>query len=66
MTAVIGGEAMETAERCCDPGALTRLLADALAEAERAEAIGHLDRCEPCRRALEALAADDAWWDGLR
>jgi prepilin-type N-terminal cleavage/methylation domain-containing protein len=50
----------------CDPEELARLLADALAEADRARAIGHLDRCEPCRRALESLAAEESWWDGLR
>jgi prepilin-type N-terminal cleavage/methylation domain-containing protein len=57
---------MGSAGMDCDPRRLTRLLADALAEADRAEAIGHLDRCEPCRVALEGLAAEASWWDGLR
>ena len=49
---------MDPAETGCDPERLARLLADALVEAEKARAIGHLDNCEPCRRALESLAAD--------
>ena len=57
---------MDPAETGCDPERLARLLADALVEAEKARAIGHLDGCEPCRRALESLAADGSWWDGLR
>ncbi|WP_165233839.1 protein kinase domain-containing protein [Aquisphaera insulae] len=57
---------MRSAGTGCNTETLARLLADALAEAERAEAIGHLDRCEACRAAIEGMAAEASWWDELR
>ncbi|QEH39109.1 Serine/threonine-protein kinase PrkC [Aquisphaera giovannonii] len=50
----------------CNTERLASLLADALAEADRAEAIGHLDRCEACRAALEGMAAEASWWGELQ
>src|SRR4051794_33574130 len=57
---------MDRAAAGCDRERLARLLADALDEADRVSTIGHLDECEPCRRALELLSADASWWDDLR
>src|SRR5579883_2626602 len=50
----------------CDPERLGRLLRDELSEAEKAAAIGHLDRCEDCQRRIERLAAGSRWWDEVR
>jgi serine/threonine protein kinase len=50
----------------CDPEELRRLLKECVAEPRRAELLAHLDECEPCRLALEGLAAGDEWWEDAR
>src|SRR3954468_29297 len=57
---------MGAADCECDRGRLRRLLDGELDEAGRAEALGHLDSCEPCRVAIEGLAAGGPWWGELR
>ena len=51
---------------CRDPNRLAALLEDRLPPEEQAEMAGHLEGCEPCRAALEAMAAESRWWDDAR
>jgi hypothetical protein len=37
-----------------------------MGDGERAETLEHLDDCEPCRLAMEELAAGSGWWSDLR
>jgi WD40 repeat protein/serine/threonine protein kinase len=50
----------------CDQDRLERLLVDALAEDEKADAIAHLDGCPDCQRRIERLAAGSRWWHDAR
>jgi serine/threonine protein kinase len=50
----------------CDPNRLRLLLQEGLPDKQQAEVVDHLDICEACQGALEGLAADKPWWDGLR
>ncbi|QDV35169.1 protein kinase domain-containing protein [Tautonia plasticadhaerens] len=48
-----------------DPGRLNLLLSGDLPEAEQAELADHLEACEPCRKALDALSARSGLWEDL-
>jgi serine/threonine-protein kinase len=50
----------------CDPGLLEQLIGEGLSDKQHAEVVGHLDYCPSCQRSLEALAAEQNWWDQLR
>ncbi len=50
----------------CDPDRLRLLLEDRLGEPEQAGLAGHLEACESCRQALEAMAAESRWWAEAR
>jgi serine/threonine-protein kinase len=50
----------------CDPARLRLLLDESLEEKQQAEVVSHLDDCVDCQHALERIAADQRWWDGLR
>ncbi len=50
----------------CDSDRLKGLLDDRLSPHEEAELDVHLGNCTDCRKALESLAADRAWWVDLR
>jgi serine/threonine protein kinase len=46
----------------CDREGLRRLLDEGVSDRRREELVAHLDECEPCRLALEGLAAGGEWW----
>lgn len=50
----------------CDRVRLGELLEARLSDFEQAELSGHLERCEVCRRELEAMAAESQWWHDVR
>src|SRR6185312_12422731 len=50
----------------CDRARLEQLLDASLSENEQAELSGHLERCEPCRKMLETMAATTRWWQDVR
>lgn len=47
----------------CNPDRLKLLLDEQLGDAEQAVVAEHLEDCDACRSALEALAAGHEWWD---
>jgi serine/threonine-protein kinase len=57
---------MDPSSPQCDPDALRRLLDGKLSGSEHAGRIAHLDACAACRQVLEALAAEERWWDEAR
>ena len=61
-----GGQAMVSRPDRCDPDRLGLLLEDRLPEVDQAELAEHLDGCESCRKALDAMAAGGAWWAEAR
>ena len=57
---------MKNEPRPCDTEELRQLLNDCVAEPRHAVLVAHLDECEPCRLALEGLAAGGEWWEDAR
>jgi WD40 repeat protein len=53
-------------ERCAEPHQLRALLSDGLTAEEQAALTGHVERCDRCRGALEAMAAESGWWNDAR
>jgi hypothetical protein len=50
----------------CDPQRIDLFLEQKLSEAEQTDFERHLDDCDACRRRLEASAAGDEIWSGVR
>ncbi|MHC4878533.1 MAG: protein kinase domain-containing protein [Planctomycetota bacterium] len=46
----------------CDPSLLQRLLVGDLSDDEQTHVESHLDGCDSCCRSLEAMAAEESWW----
>jgi serine/threonine-protein kinase len=51
---------------CGDAARMRELLEGTLPEAEQARLEAHLEGCEACRRAFDAVAAEGRFWDDLR
>jgi WD40 repeat protein len=60
------GITMNDNQLICDPARIERFLGDSLSEAEQSAFESHLDDCVDCRRRLEAAAAGEEVWSGVR
>ena len=57
---------MKKSQTTCDPQRIELFLRHELSEAEQTAFELHLDECADCRRRLEATAARDDIWSGVR
>ena len=57
---------MNTTKTTCDPERIELFLGQKLSDEEQAAFELHLDDCDDCRRRLEATAAGDDIWSGVR